>query len=314
MLTREGKKSIIIHSILFVIWLGLLIFASFKDLEFSKAVSNSESFLGALFAVLAEWPAYLITPVATIILFYNVDNMTKVRGKNITLKVVFAILHFGGWFLFFNGSEKLYENMPHETLFAVVYALMAGIACLYFAKFVDRDFMRKLCKWAVFALIVLVVSRVVVTGIKLVWSRARFRDMLAHNNAFEMFTPWYHPNGFRKVDGYKLTSFPSGHVTSATNLFVIVVLADVLPSLKKAKTGMYIFCGLFVAFTMFYRIVFNAHFLSDTLIALLISYLTFYLTKLFFFKKGYEYFKKDEAVTQGEDAVEDNEVASAESV
>ena len=305
MLSKEGKRSAIIHGSLFIVWIALLIVASFKDLDISKALSNSDSFVGAFIAVIAEWPAYLIGPIASVILFYNVDNMTRVKAKNITLKVLFALLHYGTWFLFFFASEKLYKDMPHELGFSIGFAVLAGTACLYFARYIDKDFMKTMCKFAVFMVIVLLASRIICTIMKLIWSRARFRDMLAHGT-FEEFTPWYKINGYRKIDGYKLTSFPSGHVTSATNLFVIVVLADIFPRLKNKKWILYTVCSVFVALTMIYRVVYNAHFFSDTLIALLVSYLSFYVTKALFFKKGFVY----DFARKGDEGIESHTVES----
>lgn len=283
MITKEGKRSIVIHSVIFAVWVGLLVFASFKDLEISNAISNGDSFFGALIAKVAEWPAYSILPLSSVVLFYNGD-LTKSKRINIAIKTFFALVNYGGWVLWFAASEKLVE-VPHEIGFSLVYAAMFSAMSLYFGKFVNKDTMKKLFKVAVFALVVLALTQLVITLIKNGWSRARYRDMLKYDS-FEMFTPWYKPNGFRKIEGYRLTSFPSGHTNSATNLFILTVLCYIFPSWKKRKTLVYLIIGIFVALTMVYRVVYNAHFLSDTLWGGFISYVIFYITKRVTFRKG----------------------------
>ncbi len=305
MITKEGKRSIVIHSVIFAAWVGLVVFASFRDLEISRALSNGDSFLGALIAKVAEWPAYSILPLSSVVLFYNGD-LTKNKRVNATIKAIFALVNYGGWTLWFIASEKLVE-VPHEIGFSLVYAAIFSAASLYFGKFVNKDVMKKLFKFAIFALIVLAATQLVITLVKNGWSRARYRDMLKYDS-FEMFTPWYKPNGFRKIDGYRLTSFPSGHTNSATNLFILTALCYIFPSWKKRKTLVYLLIGAFVALTMVYRVVYNAHFLSDTLWGAFISYVIFYIAKRITFRGGKYTFeettKESEGSTEGEKIAE----------
>ena len=111
--------------------------------------------------------------------------------------------------------------------------------------------------------------------------------------------------GREKLDpSYKYTSFPSGHSSSITHLCLLWVLCDILPSLqsrKWVKPTVYAVSIILIGLTMYSRIVNCAHFLSDTVAGVYITYAIFFVLKKLFFAKGkYTYAVSDRALSREE--------------
>ena len=302
-MTKEKKLSIICHSIALSIVIGLMIFLCFKnsdgiyyDLAIDHALGNAQSWFGRLFMVVGEYPQYLLIPFSGTIFFYNADTFNN-KTKQIIFKIFGLIVIAVGFFIWVNNGTKV-DNMklPAAPAFAIFAALFYGAICIGVGALVPKVEMNKLFKYAVFALTFVVVSYLVMTIMKELWSRMRYRDMLKEGN-FDGFTPWFKLNVGRtnKVEGYEYTSFPSGHTSSATCIFAICILPDLYEKLNK-KWIRYSLYGVSTAFTVIVaisRLVNTAHFLSDVLIGGAVTYGIFYLLKYLFFRNGYV-FKQEE--------------------
>lgn len=270
-LTKDKKISLISHAIVLSIAGALLIVASFFDLAINHTLSNADSVYGLLFVSLGEFPAYIILPMCGVIWFYA-DLGIKDKRLLLVARVASAIIVWLGFFIWGAMGSRITES-PKVIELSALYSILFAFFTLLLGKYLKINF-TKYVRFAVFALFVMLVSLVVIRLIKIGWGRMRYRDMLKVGD-FSGFTPWYIPNGYNGN-----TSFPSGHTASACNIFIFVVLF-------KGKRR-YIANGvalLFVVLTMFSRIVVNAHFLSDVLIGGLISYLCYYLIRLFFERK-----------------------------
>ena len=305
-MSKEKQLSIICHSIALAIVFGLMIFLCFKnsdgiyyDLAIDHAIGDATSWFGRLFMVVGEYPQYLLIPISGTIFFYNADTLNN-KASTIIFKIFGCVVIAVGFFIWVNNGTKV-DNMklPAAPAFAIFAALFYGAVCLGVGALVQKQEMHKLFKFAIFALTFVIVSYLVMTIMKELWSRMRYRDMLKEGN-FDGFTPWFKLNFGRqnKVEGYEYTSFPSGHTSSAACIFAICVLPDLYKKLDK-KWIRYTLYGVSTAFTVIVaisRLVNTAHFLSDVLMGGLITYGIFYLLKYLFFRNGYE-FKKKEIVT-----------------
>ena len=106
---------------------------------------------------------------------------------------------------------------------------------------------------------------IITTLIKVVWGRIRFRDL----QQASQFCVWYlpcHEGGF---------SFPSGHTSSfACSLLFLLSL----PHTKKYGISSRIIVWGCILLMMISRIIMGAHFLSDTVVGMLIAFIiwTFY--------------------------------------
>ncbi|MDD7351777.1 MAG: phosphatase PAP2 family protein [Clostridia bacterium] len=309
-LTTSKKNSIIGHSIALVVGVALMIIASFYDLKISQAVGDQRSFFGQLFAVIAEYPAYFAVPIAGVIIFYNYDVLDSKKAK-IGIMIAGALVIWLGWLMFGLNAQKMTElavvptEQEHNVLWAIFKAFFYGAFTLGIGYFLPRDTMHRLLKWAVFSLVFVIVALVVMRVMKVLWCRMRYRDMLKEGS-FDGFSNWWQLMiGREKLDpSYKYTSFPSGHSSSITHLCLLWVLCDILPSLKSrkwVKPTVYAVSIILIGLTMYSRIVNCAHFLSDTVAGVYITYAIFFvLKKVFFAKDKYTYAISDRALSQEE--------------
>lgn len=264
------------------------------DLQISINIGNAQSWYGIIFAVIGEIPSYLILPLAFAIIF---RNLPWDSNKNKFLKIMSAVLVFVTYFIWFKTTEffkilkaKGMVTGTQVTIIAVVLMLICGILTLVLALKLNREFMHKLYKWAVFALVVVLVSFLISRILKYLVARPRFRNM---SGEYTDFSAWWRPHGFvLSKNGFKTdnTSFPSGHTTSAANILVFVVLFDIFPKLKKYKIYAYFVSLAFIILTAVSRIVNLAHFLSDVTFAAMLSYLVYvYYHIVFFHEKPFTY-------------------------
>jgi len=299
-MSRERKVSIICHSIALAIVIAMMIFLCFKnsdgvyyDLAIDQAIGNANNWFGIFFVIVGEYPQYILIPIAGTIFFYNADSF-KEKYKQIIFKIFACIVVAAGFFIWVNNGTKVSE-VPAKPLFAVFAMLFYGAICLGVGSLVAKAEMKRLFKLAIFLLTFVVVSYLVMTIIKNIWCRMRFRDMLKEGS-FDGFTPWYKPMiGREKTVGYDYTSFPSGHTSSAVHIFVITLLPIYFKKLDKQwiRYTLYGFSVAFVILVAISRVVNTAHFLSDTIMGGSITYAIFYGLKRLFFKNGYVFEKKE---------------------
>jgi len=309
---RERLTSIAIHSVVLAALAGLLIFLCFKDsngqyydLLINKSLSKTlngnwaKTAFAFIFSIIAEYPAYFILPIFAVMLFYS-DDLLPAKWR-IPFKILMAALSVGGWVILCCKSEV--ADMIQYTGFDGIkfYALMGALALcaaglgLFLGRYIPKKTRYVLFKFAIFAITYLMISLVVSYGMKFIWHRMRFRDMLKENalanDGFSYFTPWFRPDTARieLSEDYKYTSFPSGHANAATHIFILCTLWKVLPKWHEKKWLGYMLyggCSAFVVLTAVSRICDDAHFLSDVVMGSLISYTIYKVTEILFFRKG----------------------------
>lgn len=269
------KRSIITIIILAVCFVGLLLVATFFDLDINIALGNADSVYGQFFALFGEATAWLLIPIAAVILFQAVTKDNKYR---VYLWIIWGALAFVGWFLsvryFF---EEIVVDMKWKTLYEIFFAAIFTVCSILGTAKVDKAIMKKLVVFAAVMLAALAISQAVTTVLKSMWGRHRFRNMPVDD--YSGFTPWYKPNMFRKGNGGAFVSdfagmpdedafksFPSGHTMAAALSFVIIMLPDIFEKLKEHKLWFYVAPAIYTVAVAISRIVARAHFMSDVLI------------------------------------------------
>lgn len=275
---KDRKVSIIAHSVIGAILIALLAVASVYDLQISHSLSNGDSFFGALFVSFGEIPAYIICPIAGTILYYGNSGS---RRQIIIYRILSVAIIFLG-FLIWCMMGSRHTEPPFLLGMSIIYSVLFTGLCIWMGNLIGGDKLSRYTRWAIFAIMVLVVSLIVIRLMKLAWGRMRYRDMLAIND-FAGYTPWYLPQGIRSGD---MTSFPSGHTAHACNIFVFCMLVDYSDRFRKFRYYIYGGGMLFVMLTAMSRIIYNAHFLSDVIIGGTVSYICYYLLKYNMFKRG----------------------------
>ncbi|HKL74181.1 MAG TPA: phosphatase PAP2 family protein, partial [Clostridia bacterium] len=264
------KKSILTLIILCVAFIGVLLVATFFDLDINIALANADSVFGQFFALFGEATAWMIIPIAGVILLQGVTKENKFRTY---LKIVWLLLTFIGWFLvvryFF---EEIVIDLKAGILYEIFFAIIFTIMSILGTNKVDKEVMQKLVIFALVALVALAISQAVTTVLKMAWSRQRFRNMPVDD--YSGFSNWYSPNWFKKgnsgafvsdfagmpdEDGFK--SFPSGHTMAAGLSFIIIMLPDLFEKLKKQKLWFYVVPAIYTFAVALSRIVIRAHFL-----------------------------------------------------
>ena len=315
MIVKDKKNTIIsiaIHSAVAIALLGVLILLCFKnsageyfDLAIDKALSKSidgnwaKTAFAFLFSIIAEYPAYFILPIFAVMLFYS-DDLIALKWRKV-FKVAMAGLSIIGWVILCFKSEvadmiqaKGLDGMKFYALMGILALCAAGLG-LYLGKFIPKKTRYILFKFAIFAICYLLVALAVNQAVKTVWHRMRFRDMLKENDlghdGFSYFTPWYTPD-LSRIElnpDYHYSSFPSGHTSSATHIFLLCTLYRILPSWREKKWlkyTLYGVCSAFVLLTAISRICDDAHFLSDVIWGFAISYTIYKVLDKLFFRKG----------------------------
>lgn len=332
MLEEEKKNRIISISIQGAIALALLavlIFLCFKnsageyyDLVINKALSKSingnwaKTAFAFVFSIIAEYPAYFILPIFAVMLFYS-DDLVAYKWRK-TFKVAMAFMSIAGWVILCFKSEvadmiqqRGLDGMKFYALMGILALCASGLG-LYLGKFIPKKTRYILFKFAIFAICYLLVALVVNQAIKTVWHRMRFRDMLKENNlgheGYSYFTPWFKPDTSRIVlnDDYHYSSFPSGHTSSATHIFLLCALYRILPKWREKKWLKYTLygaCSAFVLLTAISRICDDAHFLSDVIWGFAISYTIFKVLEKLFFKKGNNFSVAEQALASMQDSI-----------
>ncbi len=140
---------------------------------------------------------------------------------------------------------------------------IAVIAAILFAEIPGRRTTMRLSLLCCAGFWMMVANNAVIHGLKLIWNRTRFDQMLGQGD-FGAFSPWYQPfaNGG--------TSFPSGHTAAAAGILLLILAADIFPLVARHKWLAGIICTTYIAAMAISRMVMGRHFLTDTVAAVLI--------------------------------------------
>jgi membrane-associated phospholipid phosphatase len=274
-----SKKAWIEIALAFGLFAAFAVLAGIYDLVINKALYNPDSLFGQFFARLGEMPSYLAAPAAGAILYRQ--GLGKAKWQKLVIGAFFILLTFGGWF--FALSAWFWENFVNHSLpYAMVYKLFFSafmtLLTLLCVSFVDKKAIKKLLPFAVFLIIVTVVSNVIVQIMKMGWARQRFRTMVGSGD-FSGFAPWYKPQflfpspvrtpeyiaAVKAADSDAFRSFPSGHTVAAAASFAIIILPEMYKGLKKYALLFWIAPIAYTVAVAVSRIVMGAHYLSDVL-------------------------------------------------
>lgn len=293
------KKSTLIGIISYaVIFVALLLVATFYDLQISVALGNADSLFGQFFRLWGESVGWLMIPIGGAILFCACDKKSKI-GK--ILAGIWLIVVFVGWYLSvsyfleeFTGDSYIegkygspYNSLP---LYNVTFALIFTGLHIWAVSKIKKETLAKLVIFALAMLIALAINQIITTVLKNVWTRQRFRNLDIGNGGTSSngFTPWYKAGlgqnreaatyyvedtaGMMQKDAYK--SFPSGHTSTAAISLVLIMLPNKFEKLKKFKICFYIVPIVFTVLVAISRIVNRAHYLSDVLFGATIGFLS----------------------------------------
>ena len=235
----------------YVLAAATLICAYFYDLQLDIALNDPRNPFAVWLCNTGEMPSRLICPLAGMFLLL----LCKKRWQ----RIAGALISLGGstYLGYYIGEYFFVEE--NRMAFSLLYGFGFGVVQLFVSRFISvpKKLKQILVILSVAGLCVLFAELVITGGMKLLWGRVRYRDLLAagSNDAF---------TSFLKINGYTGNrSFPSGHTASAATIY----LAMFLPLLsKKCRQYRWLcFCVPFVytSLVAYTRLVMGAHYLSD---------------------------------------------------
>ena len=304
-MTLEGKKTIWSVSLFLAIFVGLLLVATFFDMEINRILTAhslapgdfyTDDIYANFFEAVGMFPVYAMPAFASIILmwlFYRSTLPTAVRLLAFAVgfcaavyflsgafrdMVDYPIAHIVAKYELFEKKELYYSLKPYfyaiEYFFSV---LFVSLAVLLTRKVTYKTW----CKLAVFAIAVFIVRFLTgktVSALKGYVDRVRFRSMNSTVGGtvggFDSYTRWYevtdNADAFREtiLVEYKdaFRSFPSGHTSNAGISYCLIMLIPALDVRdRRAKFALYAAPTLWTGLTAIGRMVAGAHFMSDVL-------------------------------------------------
>ena len=249
-----------------VLWCGLTALFTYGDLEFSMSLVHEEAGWAIWLERLGEFPGVLTAWLASAILMARGIQAER-RGGGQTWCLVLGLLALLCFSLYIPNRYSYYFWDSRGIRFSewlIVFTITAFVVwgILRVMEEAEEEECREAAKRAAFALLVFAVIMVAVHIMKGIWGRVRFRDM---NGSYELYTPW-----FIIVRGSSGTSFPSGHTASAA---MTALLIFVLPVSSRWTRNLLALASVLYTLAVAYsRVIVGAHFFTDTLFALGITY------------------------------------------
>lgn len=272
--------------IIFGVFIVLLTIGSFYDFQISNAVFVKDNGFVTFMASLGEYPAYsLITFCGGFIIGSGFKHYRKKSGNYIL--IFLGLIAFGLGFYYqgkaitsVNGYNM--ENMRWIIGMPISFAIISPMVMLgCFAAFKNPD--RNLWKTAVAVASTLGIAIIIVTVIKAIPHRPRFRFLVQGHS--ELFKNWWEP--FEEYKNYivgditseEFKSFPSGHTANACVLLCLPYIVDFIGiKNEKIRTGSFYVGFAYVLLLAFTRIQCGGHFLSDISMGALVSTACMFIT------------------------------------
>ena len=302
------KKRTILSLCLFaVIFLGLLLTATFTDLQVSRILTKNalpageyyaNDLFGVVFECIGTSPELLLCGVCAAMLTVWALRLCRPGAVRTLLLLAGGAATVGlyAW-EFYDLFHYICRHVPGDkSVPAFLYgvagflALFCATLTLFAVNSVSDETLRRLPRFACVTMGSVLVAVLLIQVIKNPMGRMRYRAMNVTGD-FSGYTPWYVPNGqpdkawmratFGTADACK--SFPSGHTRAAAATFYLVSLADVIGvKSKRRRALLWCFAIVFTGTVAISRIVVGAHFFSDVLVGGTIGFVLCMISREFF--------------------------------
>ncbi len=277
------KKYFFIIIPLIILWLTALAAATTHDLQISLAIADRLSVYGRLFEIIGEPPAILFASFNFALLATYQLRIPPLSAKSKASAALFAVLSVGTTFY---TSFKTYDYVTEwlddlnisfrlDLIFFCLTGLATVIISAVFIMFTLTMSEKRLMEVhhiAKSCALTAVSTFFIIWALKLTWGRVRFRDL---GGDLTRFTPWYMLKGYTGN-----FSFPSGHTANATVILTATHYLRLLgENMKSLKAISYAAAVIWIAVVAFSRVCVGAHYLSDVLFGMAITFAIIYFTK-----------------------------------
>lgn len=257
-----------------LLFIGLFIFFTFFDLQFSNFIVNRTSSFGQFFYMFGELPGTFVGLVSLALLTVSYPKLDKYRNLN---SIVFGLMtEIMGFIL----SFQIIRYLKLEVFPYLLLGLVLSIVVLYWANQLSDDIKNNIRPYAYVGFLTMALGILVPNLLKIIWARPRYR--IIDENV--LYHAWYIRSGIALDDNWK--SFPSGHSAAAAVALVYLYLPQVFKRFE-GKERLILFVILaWIGCVMISRVIRGDHYVTDTLFGSGITFLIFtYLNKLFIYNR-----------------------------
>ena len=257
-----------------LLFIGLFIFFTFFDLQFSNFIVNRTSSFGQFFYMFGELPGTFVGLVSLALLTVSYPKLDKYRNLN---SIVFGLMtEIMGFIL----SFQIIRYLKLEVFPYLLLGLVLSIVVLYWANQLSDDVKNNIRPYAYVGFLTMALGIIIPNLLKIIWARPRYR--IIDENV--LYHAWYIRSGIALDDNWK--SFPSGHSAAAAVSLVYLYLPQVFKRFE-GKERLILFVILaWIGCVMISRVIRGDHYVTDTLFGSGITFLIFtYLNKLFIYNR-----------------------------
>lgn len=301
------KKTIVSLCLFFLLFGGLLLTATFTDLQVSQILTKhalpagqyyADDVFGVAFECVGTSPELLLGGVCAAMIAVWAMRLLKHGALRILLMLAGAAASVGFYaWEFYDLFHYICRHVPGDQsvpafLWGVsaFLSLLCATLTLYAVNNFSDDTLRKLPRFACVTAGSILFALLLVNVLKNPMGRMRYRAMNVIGD-FSGYTPWYVAHGqpdktwmretFGTADAFK--SFPSGHTRAAAATFYLISLADVMGVRSKRRRALlWCFAILFTGLVAVSRIMVGAHFFSDVLVGGTIGFAVCMVSREFF--------------------------------
>jgi membrane-associated phospholipid phosphatase len=247
------KKTVLSFLIAVVL---LLVAGTFFDLPIGGKLYNLDSGFAKIFATIGMYPeliAIILSPAMILSVLY-------VKRKNISIVcfiVIFVVL-ICFEVLYSNDIRGYLSKRPLGTPGAAAILVCIIAACSFLLLPLAKKNPKEMFFVGLTGIAAIFIGKEILNTLKAYWGRQRFYTM---DDPALQFTPWYLPQG--KGRGESFRSFPSGHSFASMLAVWLSLWPRFIEPIKKYTKLIFTAAILFALATMFSRIVYGRHFLSD---------------------------------------------------
>lgn len=242
----------------FIIWsilrAGLLI-GTFTDLPLSLRLFDRSNIVARRIDMFGMVPSMMLVGLSCCLFAWYNRNKRKqfILGIMATLLMGFLIVN--------EINSRFGLSIPVEIVLGALLA-RGSLAVFYVRK---PDISEKQYLTAANIMVSALLVFLITSGIKTIWGRMRFYVM---TDPASQFTAWYVIKPWGISDSMR--SFPSGHSSFSVMLFYLSMLPELL-NVKINRKRLSALAVLWTACVMVSRIIYGAHFLTDTCTGTLIG-------------------------------------------
>ena len=283
--TLLGMPVYVFYVICAVLLVGIII-GSFYDYQISVALSNKTA-IGNFYQHYGNIISHLLYVIAGVCLFKGL----KKKGERFNT-LAWGVLGFSLFWTFYSFLDtsgkylrEVYGYEPGQagsflplTLSMLTWIALACLTAWLAYLILDDENADMLLAIGSVILLAGIFSEFINSWLKVVGCRPRYKYLLTLDDPASEYRNWWEMIPYLK-DESSFRSWPSGHMTKATIMLALPMLADVVKC-KKAylRNLLFAFAVFWIVVMGYNRIHMNAHFLTDVCWGVLITYCLYALT------------------------------------